>query len=53
MLLRLVTRTLGCIALLAFLLASPLARAQSWTTIPISFYPATMVLRTAAPRGRK
>ncbi len=29
-----------------FLLASPLARAQSWATIPISFYPGTMLLMT-------
>lgn len=46
MLLRLVTRFLGCLALFVFLLASPLARAQSWTTIPISFYPGTMLLMT-------
>lgn len=46
MLFRLVTRLFGCLAVLALLLASPLARAQSWSAIPISFYPGTMILMT-------
>lgn len=46
MLLRTVTRLFGCVALLAFVFAAPFARAQSWTTIPISFYPGTMILMT-------
>lgn len=46
MLLRTVTRFFGCVALLGLLLAGPLARAQSWTTMPIGFYPGTMILMT-------
>lgn len=34
------------IAVLALMLFAPLALAQSWTTMPIGFYPGTMVLMT-------
>jgi hypothetical protein len=37
---------LGVAALFASLAAAPWARAQTWTTIPIGFYPGTMVLMT-------
>lgn len=40
------TRWLMGGAFLCFLAALPQARAQSWTTMPIGFYPGTMVLMT-------
>ena len=39
-------RSLGAIVLFLSFFVAPQARAQTWTTIPISFYPGTMVLMT-------
>jgi hypothetical protein len=43
---RCVAELVAAAVVLALPLFTPLARAQTWTTIPISFYPGTMVLMT-------